>query len=108
MSSVIHVVYLVRQVYSNPRTLFEYENREFLDNDLIFSSFAHLIGLSRGMDKIFSIRSQAESSPFELGGNADTYLTGWASLLPKCKREAMTNEGSVDELMLKAMLIMYT
>ena len=49
-----------------------------------------------------------ESSTSELSGNADTFLAGWTSLLPKCKREAITKEGSVDELILKAMLIMYT
>lgn len=96
-------------VISPPRTLFEYENREFLDDDLTFSSFAHLIGLSRGIDKIIFGRSEADESLMsELSDNADTFLVGWASLLPKCKRGAITKEGSVDDLILQAVLIMHT
>ena len=44
----------------------------------------------------------------KLSDNADTFLVGWASLLPKCKREAITKEGSVDDLILQAILVMYT
>ena len=80
-----------------------------MEDDLAFSSFAHLIGLLRGLDRILTGKSAAaDNSVFELSDHSDTFLVGWLSLLPQCKREAVAQNGSVDLLLLEALLLMYT
>jgi len=81
--------------------------REFTDTQ--FSSFAQLIGFSisvnralatRRIDDIENAKATAE--------NADTAMTAWCSLLPASKRRILRNDGSVDELLFKANILMHT
>ena len=81
--------------------------REFTDTQ--FSSFAQLIGFSisvnralatRRIDDIENAKATAE--------NADTAMTAWCSLLPASKRRILRDDGSVDELLFKANILMHT
>ena len=40
--------------------------------------------------------------------NADTTLTAWCSLLPRSKRRILRDDGTVDELLFKANILMHT
>ncbi|KAK2754221.1 hypothetical protein FQN54_007100 [Arachnomyces sp. PD_36] len=93
-----------------PRTLEEYDMREFCDDDDPgFSSFAHLIGLTRSLS--LSLVSRQQRSPETINhicANADTSITAWCSLLPPDKRKIVRDDGTVDELLFKANMLIHT
>ncbi|PVH97903.1 hypothetical protein DM02DRAFT_643881 [Periconia macrospinosa] len=90
-----------------PNSLQQYENREF--SDLEFSSFAQLIGFTQGITRVL-----LNASLDDIGGaqtlcaNADTMMTAWCSLLPPSKKSLLGENGSVDEVLFKAMIVMQT
>lgn len=79
--------------------------REFSDEE--FSSFAHLVGFTLGINRTLTIqRSNDPAQAQQTCANADTMMTAWCSLLPKPKRRLLRDDGSVDELLFKASILM--
>ncbi|KAL4900137.1 hypothetical protein BDW74DRAFT_104479 [Aspergillus multicolor] len=93
-----------------PRTLQDYDMREFLDdNDRIFSSFAEMVGLTRGLDLALSARKgMTIANAPNICANADATVTAWRSLLPPSKKDLVKEDGTVDELLFKANMIIST
>ncbi|KAE8381638.1 hypothetical protein BDV26DRAFT_278635 [Aspergillus bertholletiae] len=90
-------------------TLEEYNDREFMPYDIEFSSFAELIGLTRGID--LALPSSAPSSIqqyISICTHSDTATTAWYSLLPQSKKTLIHSDGSLDEVMFKAHFVMHT
>lgn len=87
-----------------PRTLEEYDHREFAtDGDVGFSSYAYLIGLLQSLDlSIFGISRHSEANVKLICTNADVSMAAWLSLLPKGKRKLFAEDGTFDELLFKA------
>ncbi|KUM58026.1 hypothetical protein ACN42_g9151 [Penicillium freii] len=94
----------------SPRSLEDYENREFLGEDETdFSSYAELIGLTRGIDQALSPGNNADYRIYTtLAASADTSVRAWCSLLSPEKRQLIRPDGSFDEVMFKAFFIMHT
>ncbi|KAL4952190.1 hypothetical protein BDW69DRAFT_168269 [Aspergillus filifer] len=93
-----------------PRTLADYEMREFLgDEERTFSSFAELVGLTRGLDIALSTRQEMTiaNAPW-ISGNTDATVTAWRSLLHPSKKNLVREDGTVDELLFKANMIVQT
>ncbi|KAF2476605.1 uncharacterized protein BDR25DRAFT_210137 [Lindgomyces ingoldianus] len=91
----------------NPLKLESYNVREFSDAE--FSSFAHLVGLTQGLNRILSTRRRHDSEHAKLlCANVDTCVTAWCSLLHKSKRKLLKDDGSVDELLFKANTLIFT
>ena len=92
----------------------EYENREFLngkDADTVanFSSFAHIIGLTRSLDLVLTGASRTdEESAIRLCKDVDAAITGWCSFLPQAKQELVRSDGTVDELLFRANMLIHT
>lgn len=84
--------------------------REFLPEDKQgFSSFAELIGLTRGIGLALA-PGCTPADPIRhssMCANADTSIAAWYSLLPPSKREVVRLDGSLDELLCKANFILH-
>ncbi|KAL5339643.1 hypothetical protein BJX70DRAFT_363530 [Aspergillus crustosus] len=93
-----------------PRTLNDYDMREFLeDDDRTFSSFAELVGLTRGVELALVARPDMTlTTAPAICANTDATVTAWRSLLHPSKRDIVREDGSVDELLFKASMIIQT
>ncbi|KAH7119847.1 hypothetical protein B0J11DRAFT_71435 [Dendryphion nanum] len=90
-----------------PPSLRSYDIREF--SEVEFSSFAHFIGFTQGINRVLATRRRNDPAHHKsICANADTMMTAWCSLLPKNKRRLIRDDGSVDELLFKANLLMHT
>jgi hypothetical protein len=75
-------------------------------DDTDFSSFAYLIGLIRTLDQIIiGIPRISEDNMKVLTTNADAGIAAWLSLLSKPKRKLFREDGTLDELMFKANML---
>ncbi|CAG8888093.1 unnamed protein product [Penicillium egyptiacum] len=92
-----------------PKTLQDFDCREFTSDDIIFSSFAYLIGAVRCI-------ALAISTVPKIAGNegstnviqaADSILNGWLLLLPENRKQVMDKAGEIDELMFQAQLLIH-
>ncbi|KAJ6445164.1 quinate dehydrogenase [Purpureocillium lavendulum] len=116
--SLYHVEMFILTLFQNipqPKTLEEFNAREFAPDDSAFSSFAHLIGGVQGMTSAMTrANSIANPSPSLLGTSslkvleiADAVIDGWMLLLPEAKRNPLSADGEVDELIFQALMAVY-
>ncbi|KAK5626323.1 hypothetical protein RRF57_002038 [Xylaria bambusicola] len=87
-----------------PKTLDDFETREFGPENQRFSSFAYLIGATRSIALALSAGSPDCSnwlSPKTIA-EVDAIIDGWFLLLPKSKKEVLKEGNIVDELMFQA------
>lgn len=92
-----------------PKTLHEFNCREFGPKDIHFSSFAYLIGAVQcAASAISTIPTVAttEDSTYIIQA-ADSSLDGWRLLLPPDRKQVMSAAGEVDELMFQAHLLIH-
>jgi hypothetical protein len=77
-----------------------------MDDEVEFSSFAYLIGLIRTLDIIFiGIPPSTDENVKIIIGHADASIAAWLSLLPASKRRLIRDDGTIDELLFKANVI---
>lgn len=90
-----------------PKTLQEFNNREFLPNNVHFSSFAYLIGAVQCAAAAISITPKvaAAEDSTHLIQAVDCSLDGWRLLLPPERKNVMNENGEIDELMFQAQLL---
>lgn len=90
-------------------TLQDFDNREFAAEDLIFSSFAYLVGLVRGISQALSlIPHQIAGVPnMEAVEAIDAVVDGWLLLLPESKQSVMNKSGEIDELLFYANMALH-
>lgn len=87
-----------------PKTLNDFDCREFAPDDPDFSSFAYLIGAVQCAAFAISTAPQIvakEDSP-QVIQTADSILSAWLLLLPKNRKQVMRKNGEIDELMFQA------
>lgn len=87
-----------------PKTLKEFDSREFAAEHQVFSSFAYLIGVFQALSYALEgaaegSRSAAGTHPFESLAVANQ---SWLLLLPESKTATYLCNGEVDELMFQA------
>ncbi|KAM3086074.1 hypothetical protein ACMFMG_000211 [Clarireedia jacksonii] len=85
-----------------PRTLFEYDSRDFEDEMPIFSSFTYLIDLTRIMGTILSITNITGKELEPAVTNADAMLVNWKIHLPKEKQGVVDKNEEIDQLLFQA------
>lgn len=92
-----------------PRTLDEFDCREFAPDDMHFSSFAYLIGAVRcAATAILSTpKVPVEEASMHIIQAADSSINAWLLLLPKGAKQVMTKSGEIDELMFQAHLLIH-
>ncbi|KAI3330005.1 hypothetical protein F4824DRAFT_480329 [Ustulina deusta] len=92
-----------------PKTLDDFESREFGPENQSFSSFAYLIGATRSIALSLSAGSPDASnwlSPKTIA-EVDAIIDGWFLLLPKSKKEVLKEGDVVDELMFQAQMAVH-
>ncbi|KAE8370385.1 hypothetical protein BDV27DRAFT_170071 [Aspergillus caelatus] len=90
-----------------PRTLQEFNCREFSADPIDFSSFAYLIGAVQCAGSAISVAPKiaTKEDSAHVVQAADCSLDGWRLLLPKDRKQVMDKDGKIDELMFQAHLI---
>ncbi|KAL6897517.1 fungal-specific transcription factor domain-containing protein [Trichoderma evansii] len=103
-----------RGAIPRPRTWEEFDSREFLSEDVVFSSFAYLIGGIRGMASAMFRALSLEKNSSDAGGSSpkvlesvDSIIEGWVLLLPESKRDIFSADGQIDELLFQAMMALH-
>ncbi|THC88688.1 hypothetical protein EYZ11_011868 [Aspergillus tanneri] len=92
-----------------PRTLQEFNCREFSPKTIHFSSFAYLIGAVQCAAAAISATPtvEAEECSTHIIQIADCSLDGWRLLLPPDRKQIITETGEIDELMFQAHLLIH-
>ncbi|KAF5253054.1 hypothetical protein FANTH_2028 [Fusarium anthophilum] len=92
-----------------PKTLQDFDSREFDSEDVVFSSFAYLIGAVRCAAQVICMspkRATREHSEAIIQ-SADSAFDAWLLLLPKDKKPVLKSDGTIDELMFQAHLLIH-
>ncbi|KAL2827470.1 hypothetical protein BJY01DRAFT_255689 [Aspergillus pseudoustus] len=93
----------------SPLSIDDYEMREFHPSEACFSSFAELIGIARSLDLVLSERWQTGTEAANrVCANADTTILAWLLLLPAQKQSLLKQNGTVDQLLFRAHMLIYT
>ncbi|KAF7163905.1 hypothetical protein CNMCM6106_000677 [Aspergillus hiratsukae] len=93
----------------NPRTLEEYDMREFAGDEREFSSFAEMVGLTRSLELALASRQDLDIKNIStVCANVDAIHVSWTSLLPPSKKTVFRPDGSLDEILFKAHAIIHT
>lgn len=98
------------KVIPRPQTLESFDNREFAPSCPSYSSFAYLIGAIRGISSATQTvpsNTSCWSSP-QVRTEVDAIIDGWQLHLPAPKRELVSRDGEVDELIFQALMAVHT
>ncbi|TGO59956.1 hypothetical protein BOTNAR_0153g00100 [Botryotinia narcissicola] len=91
-----------------PRTLSDYDSRDFEDEIPVFSSFTYLIDLVRIIGTILSINDITGKNLEPAVTNADAMLVNWKLHLPVEKQGVVDKHEEVDELLFQAQNLLQT
>ncbi|KAK1239846.1 hypothetical protein MKX08_007288 [Trichoderma sp. CBMAI-0020] len=89
-----------------PQTLRQYDDRGL--NDESFSSYAYLIDATRILGTTLAAGDTTNESPYSLVKNAEANLMSWHLYLPQRKRDPVRRDGTIDEVLFKAHMVMNT
>lgn len=89
-------------IIPNPRTLDEYEKRDFEDEIQVFSSFTYLIDLTRITGYILDLQVLQPKEMEDAVANADAMLVNWKLHLPLEKQGIVDKNEEVDEILFQA------
>ncbi|KAK4072933.1 transcriptional regulator family: Fungal Specific TF [Trichoderma aggressivum f. europaeum] len=92
-----------------PKTLEDFDCREFSMSNVSFSSFAYLIGAARCVASAapMALGIAPEDASLHMIHTADSILDGWLLLLPSSSKQIMDKSGEIDELMFQAKLLIH-
>lgn len=114
LENVLAQFFLITKLISSqkipiPKTLEDFDCREFAAEGTSFSSFAYLISAVRCAALAISISPKiaAKEDSADMIQSADSIIDGWSLLLPRDRRQVMTRNGDIDELMFQAHLLIH-
>ncbi|RSM02341.1 hypothetical protein CEP52_007986 [Fusarium oligoseptatum] len=92
-----------------PKTLEEFDCREFASDDTSFSSFTYLISAVRCAALAISIAPKVavKEASTQVIEAADSVIDAWLLLLPKDDKQVISKTGVIDELMFQAHLVIH-
>lgn len=102
----VYLLLILPQRIPFPQTLRQYDDRGL--NDESFSSYAYLIDATRILGTTLAAGDTANESPYSLVKNAEANLMSWHLYLPQKKRDSVRRDGSIDEVLFKAHMVMNT
>jgi len=87
-----------------PKTLEEFDSREFSAINQVYSSFAYLIGITHDLYTVMAGLEwdTSNDSASNVAEMIDVVIEGWLLLLPESKRQILSRNGEFDELMFQA------
>ncbi|KAH7095127.1 Quinolinate phosphoribosyl transferase [Paraphoma chrysanthemicola] len=83
----------------------DYENREFEEVEVIYSSIVYLYDLVKIVASVMDMFLETGTFGEAMIERCDTKLAIWTSLLPACKKDPLRKDGRVDEVMFAAHMI---
>ncbi|KAI8939608.1 hypothetical protein NX059_003370 [Plenodomus lindquistii] len=83
----------------------EYENREFADVEVVYSSIVYLCDVANVVAHVMSTFIATGSFTEAIIDSADAKIAAWIGLLPTCKKDPMRCDGSMDEVMFMAHMV---
>ncbi|KAF1843848.1 uncharacterized protein K460DRAFT_387804 [Cucurbitaria berberidis CBS 394.84] len=83
----------------------EYENREFEEIEIIYSSLVYLYDMTQIAANIMKMFIETGTFGESLIDSCDAKFAIWLSLLPACKRDPLQRNGKMDEVMFTAHMI---
>ncbi|EAU34113.1 conserved hypothetical protein [Aspergillus terreus NIH2624] len=87
-----------------PPTIAQFDNRVFADEERDFSSFTYRIEAVRILGRVVGIQDMVEGQQDHVEA-IDARITSWFHHLPESKAELLRPDGSVDEMMFQATMI---
>ena len=97
-----------RKLIPHPHTLLEYDTCLSTHHIPYFSSFTYLIGIVRILGASIGIERFKSTQLEAMTQNIDASLEGWKSRLSPGKRDVMTKNGEVDEVLFQAHVLAQT
>jgi hypothetical protein len=85
-------------------TIAQFDERVFADEERDFSSFTYRIEAARILARVVSIQDMAEGQQDHVEA-IDARVTSWFHHLPESKAELLRGDGSVDEMMFQATMV---
>ena len=96
-------VYLQAGFIPQPHTIVQLQNRSFAEDELEFSSCCYRIDAIQLLGRVMAVGGDnIEKDQVE---GIDAALAGWAYLLPPTKQEILEEDGTVDEMLFQAFMI---
>lgn len=92
------------QYIPSPKTLDDYDDSAFAEDDVEYSSFAYRIDSVRNLGRVLAV-SSIDVFDIRAIETADSYLVNWALHLPASKRETISGEGQLDHMIFQAHMI---
>lgn len=89
-------------IIPRPKTLDEYESRDFEDETPVFSSYAYLIDLVRISGSLLPLDTTPAEYLESAVVNADAMLVNWKLHLPKEKQSVVDKNEEIDEVLFQA------
>ena len=96
------------QVIPVPKSLEDYDTREFAEEDIVFSSFTYLIDAARIIGAVLPTVDETEAPSDTAVSNADARLVNWCVHLPECKKEMISRSRGMDEMIFQAYMLINT
>ncbi|KAL2009369.1 hypothetical protein VTN00DRAFT_7563 [Thermoascus crustaceus] len=87
-----------------PPTISQFDDRVFADEEMDFSSFSHRIEAVRILGRVVALQDTREGQQ-DMVEAIDARIASWFHHLPESKSEPMRPDGSVDEMMFQATMI---
>jgi hypothetical protein len=104
-----HKLIIDSQVIPRPRTIEDFDCREFFEEEVTFSSFAYLIGAVRCAAFAISTspKNATKQDSEHMIQSADSVIDAWTLLLPRAQKPVMKKDGRIDELMFQAHMLIH-
>lgn len=87
-----------------PPTISQFDDRVFADDEMDFSSFSYRIEAVRILGRVVTLQDAHEGQQ-DMVEAIDARIASWFHHLPESKSELMRPDGSVDEMMFQATMI---
>ncbi|ORY15892.1 Quinolinate phosphoribosyl transferase [Clohesyomyces aquaticus] len=88
-----------------PASLEEYDRRDFVEVEVVYSSLTYLYDISRVVEYIMRTFVETGSFNEDLISTVEAKVAVWKSLLPICKKDPLRQDGTIDEIMYLAHLL---
>jgi hypothetical protein len=97
-------IYLDGLIPPAPLTIAQFDERVFADEELDFSSYSYRIEAVRVLQRVVAIQEMVDGQQDHVEA-VDARIASWFHHLPESKAELMRPDGSVDEMMFQATMI---
>ncbi|PYH83143.1 hypothetical protein BO82DRAFT_46622 [Aspergillus uvarum CBS 121591] len=87
-----------------PLTIAQFDERAFADEERDFSSYTYRIEAARILGRVVDIQDMVEGQQDQVEAT-DARITSWFHHLPESKAELLRPDGSVDEMMFQATMV---